>query len=377
MALLGNGGILELSREWPEPMALAPSAINYIASPVRIALGNSRYWTGDRILFTSASGVPLDLNGDGYADNPEGHGIYRGGEWLTGPSRAYYTGPETDNSPFYERFPAYLTTQAGDNLTTQAGDQFFVFTGQDGGKYFYNRTADTGFTTQFSAYINIDDLDRIRLFSDEISAHNLTTANEITLLKVKTDNFVISRYSANSTYTSALNTAANTIKPLALPNESQELQDVITPPSALATVADDPTERGWLFQADLQEWALDIDAANLDMTAIGETFGENTKALVRGAGSLQFLVEHKPTSQGQDSLAVLRLVLLTQQGSKSNAKFWLYKDRDDTCGRLKGSVYYQCDLLLTNSRINTRADQLIAGSSDFVVTGEISVKLAP
>jgi hypothetical protein len=377
MALLGYGGVLELSREWPEPMALAPSAINYSASPVRIALGNSRYWTGDRILFTSASGVPLDLNGDGYADNPEGHGIYRGGEWLTGPSRAYYTGPETDNSPFYERFPAYLTTQAGDNLTTQDGDQFFVFTGQDGGKYFYNRTADTGLTTQFSAYINIDDLDRIRLFSDEISAHNLTTANEITPLKVKIDNFIISRYSANSTYTSALNTAANTIKPLALPNESQELQDVITPPSALATVADDPTERGWLFQADLREWALDVDAANLDMTAIGETFGENTKALVRGAGSLQFLVDHASNNFGQDSLALLRLVLLTQQNAKSNAKFYFYKNRQDGGTQIDGTVYYQCDLLLTNSRINTQFDEVITGSSDFVVTGEVSIRISP
>jgi hypothetical protein len=35
MALLGNGGILELSREWPEPMALAPEAINYQGLAVR------------------------------------------------------------------------------------------------------------------------------------------------------------------------------------------------------------------------------------------------------------------------------------------------------------------------------------------------------
>jgi hypothetical protein len=377
MAILGTGGILELSREWPEPMALAPSAINYSASPVRIALGNLRYWTGDRILFTSASGVPLDLNGDGYADNPEGHGIYRGGEWLTGPSRAYYTGPETDNSPFYERFPAYLTTQAGDNLTTQDGDQFFVFTGQDGGKHFYNRTADTGLSTQFSAYINIDDLDRIRLFSDEISAHNLTTANEITPLKVKIDNFVISRYSANSTYTSALNTAANTIKPLALPNESQELQDVITPPSALATVADDPDSRGWLVQCDLQEWAFSIDAANLDMTAIGETFGENAKSLVRGAGSLTFLVDQRYVDGEQTSMTLLRLVTLTEKQAKSSAKFHIYRDRTPTSPQVGTTAYYGCDVLLTNTRINVRADDIITGTADFVATGEIALKFAP
>jgi hypothetical protein len=337
MALLGNGGILELSREWPEPMALAPEAINGTSSPRTINLGNEDYWTGDRVLLHFPDGTPY---GEG---NPSGRGMYFGGIWELSAAKQHVSAL---NDQYY-----------------QADDE----------ELFYdNSMVDT--TT--SGYIRIDALGRIRLFTSEISAHNLITANEILLKAIQTGNFVLARYSANSTYTNAVISAANSIKPLNLPSDSQELDEVITPPAGLSAIADDPTERGWLFQADLQEWALDIDAANLDMTAIGETFGENTKALVRGAGSLQFLVEHKPISQGQDSLAVLRLVLLTQQGSKSNAKFWLYKDRDETCGQLKGSVYYQCDLLLTNSRINTRADNLITGSSDFVVTGEIRIKFA-
>ena len=187
---------------------------------------------------------------------------------------------------------------------------------------------------------------------------------------------MLARYSANSTYTNALATAANAILPLTLPSDSQELDEVITPPTGLDAIADDPDQRGWLFQAQLQEWALDIDAANLDMTAIGETFGENTKALVRGAGTLQFLVEHHATYLGQDSLALMRLVLLTQQNTKSNAKFYIYKERNASGAFVDGSVYYQCDILLTNSRINIRADEAIAGSADFVATGEVAIKFA-
>lgn len=343
MALLGNGGILELSREWPEPMALAPEAVS-AASGV-LALGNADYWTGDRVVLAASGGLPIDLNGDGYADCPEGHGIYFGSTWERGPARIHVT---ASSSGYY---------QATNTVA------------------FYNTAATTGLTTITNGYISIDALDRIKLYSTEIAAHNSNTSAQLTLRTVKTTNLVVARYSAVTAYTNAVTTAANSISALTLPSTTQTLDEVITLPSALTSVADDPEQRGWMFQADLQEWALDIDAANLDMTAIGETFGENTKALVRGAGSLQFLVDHRTSTAGQDSLAVLRLVLLTQQGCKSNAKFWLYQNRDPNCGRIGGSVYYQCDLLLTNSRVNTRADSLIAGSSDFVVTGEIAIKV--
>lgn len=336
MALLGNGGILELSREWPEPMALAQSAINYTSTPQRINLGNTNYWTGDRVLLHFPEGSPFA------ASNPPGSGVYFGSIWALSAARQHVTAP---NANYY-----------------QADNSVYFY---DNGVVLYS----------IDGYINIDELGRIRVFSTELAAHNLDTSKELVINAASTGNFVLTRYSNNSSYTTAVANAANQIKPLTLPSDTQLLKDVITVPSGFALVSEDPAQRGWLFQADLQEWALDIDAANLDMTAIGETFGENTKALVRGAGSLQFLLDHKTTSSGQDSLAMLRLVLLTQQGCKSTAKFWLYKNRSSNCGQISGSVYYLCELLLTNSRINTRADQIIAGSSDFVITGEIAVKI--
>lgn len=336
MALLGNGGILELSREWPLPMALALEAINFAASPRTINLNNEDYWTGDRVWLYFPDGSPYG------AGNPSGRGMYFGGIFELSLSKQHVTAVD---------------------------DQYYQV---DNDVLFYDNGPVTKLT---SGYIRIDELGRIRLFTSEIAAHNVITANEILLKAVKTGNFVVTRYSDNVTYKNALTLAGDTIQLLTLPSESQELKTVITPPPGLAAIANDPAERGWLFQCELEEWSLDIDASSLDMTAIGEKFGEQTKSLVRGAGALQFLVDFKVQPGEQDAVTLLRLVLLTREYCKSNAKFYLFKNRTPVENQIGGSVYYSCDLLLTNSRLNIRAGDLIAGTADFVVTGEIAVRI--
>jgi hypothetical protein len=315
-------------------MALAPEAINYNTS---ITLGNEDYWTGDRVLLHFPDGTPY---GEG---NPSGRGMYYGGIWELSAAKQHVTALD---------------------------DQYYQ---ADDAELFYDNSA---IDTTTNGYINVDALGRIRLFTSEIAAHNLITANEILLKSIQTGNFVLARYSANGTYTSAVVAAANAIKPLTLPSDSQELDEVITPPAGLAAISGDPDQRGWLFQCDLEEWALDIDASNLDMTAIGETFGEHTKALVRGAGTLQFMLEHRVQSGEQDALTLLRLVLLTQQYCKSSAKFHVYKNRTPVSNEVGGSVYYDCSILLTNSKISIRAGDIISGTSDFVVTGEVKLRVA-
>jgi hypothetical protein len=345
MALFGNGGTLELSREWPKPMALAFEALN--ATTETLAIGNPDYWTGDRIVIAAADGLPLDLNGDGYADCPEGHGVYYGSTWDLGPARIHVTASSDD---YYQNSDAVP---------------------------FYNTAATTGFTTQFNGYINMDALDRAKVYGAEIAAHNADVGSLVDFRRVKTSNFVVARYSANATYTNAVTAAANSIKPLLLPSTSQPLEDVITVPAGFAVISDDPEQRGWLVQCQLEEWALDIDASGLDMTAIGQTFGEQTKALVRGAGALQFVVDREVQAGEQDATTLLRLVLLTQHSCKSSAKFHLYKNRTPVSPQVGTTAYYDCDLLLTNSRINVKAGDLITGSSDFVVTGEIGLRFLP
>ena len=277
MALLGTGGILELSREWPEPMALTSAAINFTATPQTISLGNDRYWSGDRVLLHFPDGSPYD------GGNPAGRAMYFGSIYELSASKAHVT--------------------ALDDQYYQASNSVL----------FYDTSA---VQNTASGYIYIDPLGRIRLFTDELSARNLNTANEKALSLISAGNFVVTRYSTNSTYTAAVASAANSIQPLTLPSASQPLEDVLTVPAGFAVVSDDPDQRGWLFQCDLEDWALDIDSSSLDMTAIGETFGEQVKALVRGAGTMQFVANHRYESGEQDSLTLFvgsgRLVVVSR-----------------------------------------------------------------
>ena len=336
MAVLGSGGILEISREIPDAMALTAARLNAGS----ISLANQSYWAGDRIIIAAAGGVPFDVNGDGYADCPDGHGMYYGSAWTLGPSR--------------------------DSLTTS-----FYTSGGDSGD-FYNTASTTGLATQIDGYMSRDVLDRIKLWTTEGAAHS-ETGTEKPLIAVKPSNFIIAHYDSDSTYTSAIDTAANSIQPLTLPDSEQRLESVITLPAGFNVVCEN---RDWKLQCDLEEWVMSIDASNLDTTAIGETFGEHVKSLVRGAGSLQFLAEHSSVDTEQDGLALLRLVLLTQNQCNTKARFHIYKNRSAPSPRIDGSVYYECDILLTNTRLNTRATEVIAGTADFVATSEIKLKVA-
>lgn len=376
MAILGTGGVLELSRETPQPLAMSVARLNASATPISISIGNQGYWTGDRVVIASSDGLPFDVNDDGYADCPDGHGIYRGSTWLTGPAKAFYTGADTDASPFYHQFAGSdtITDQSGDILITQSGDTFVTDNEDEDGDDWYNTSATTGLATTYDAYIHRDELDRITFFPTEAAAYTGDSGDRIEMKKVNPGNFVIAAYSANAGYTAAMNTAATSVDALTLLNSEQPLEDAITLPALFNTLCD--TDRQWLMQCELQGWALSIDAANLDTTAIGETFGEHVKSLVRGAGTLNFFVDHRNEANKIDPMALLRLVLLTENQCNTNAKFYLYQNRNEASPKINGSAYYQCDLLLTNTRVNTSAADLLTGTADFVATSDIRVKVA-
>lgn len=345
MAILGNSGILELSREWPEPRAIAPEGLN--TATKTLLIGDPHYWTGDHIIIAAKGGLPLDLDGDGFAGDPDGYGVYYGSIYDLGPARLHVTAPDANYYQPIDTVP------------------------------FYNTEAATGLAEQADAYINMDELDRAKLYKTAIGAYNADPGQLIPLQDIKTENLVVAIYSDAPGYSSAIDSAASSIKPLTLPLTTQKLEDVITVPSGMTAVANNPDTRGWLVQCDLQEWALSVDASNLDMTAIGETFGENTKSLVRGAGSLTFLVDQRHVDGDQSSTTLLRLVMLTEKQAKSSAKFYLFKDRNPVLPQVGSTAYYDCDILLTNTRVDVKATELISGTSDFVATGEIAIRFEP
>ena len=151
--------------------------------------------------------------------------------------------------------------------------------------------------------------------------------------------------------------------------QEQPLAETITLPALFNTLCE--TDRQWVLQCDLESWALSIDAANLDTTAIGETFGEHVKSCARRRHTLNFLVDHRNQANELDSMTLLRLVLLTENQCDTNAKFYLYKIATNQRIKVNGSAYYQCDLLLTNTRVDTSATDLITGTADFVATSDI------
>jgi len=373
MAVLGSGGVLEISREIPNAMALTPARLN-VGS---ISLANQAYWSGDRVILAAEDGVPFDVNGDGYADCPDGHGFYRSGTWDIGPALDFNTGGQTgDNAPFYHGFIATdnLVTQNNDQIIAQNGDSLIVALGSERESDKYNNATSTGLSKQVDGFISRDVLDRVKLWTTEAAGHS-ESGTEKPLLRVKPGNFIITKYDDETAYVQAINSAVAAIKPLTLIDSEVTLKSAISLPAGFDVLCEN-ANRDWKLQCDLEEWILSIDASNLDATAIGETFGENIKSLVRGAGSLQFLAENKNVSSEEDGLSLLRLVLLTQNQCNTKARFYIYKNRNEQAPRVNGSVYYECEILLTNTRLNTRATELIAGTADFVATSEIKIKVA-
>ena len=372
MAVLGTGGLLEISREIPEAMALSWQRLNVPADHYTITFASPSYWQGDRIILAADGGLPVDLNGDGYADCPDGHGIYRGSIWRLGPCKAWYLGTDTDDAPFYNNLNSPLLTQAGDNLVTQAGDNLVGYTALSDLDDFYNTAATTGLTEQTDGYMSRDLLDRIRLWTTEAAAHTQSGTEKI-LLNVKPKNFVVASYFDDASYTSAIDSAIASIADLAI-NGEVVLSTLVALPSGFHVICAD-ANRHYKLQAYLQKWVLSLDASNLDTTAIGETFGENVKSLVRGAGSIDFMADHRSTAGEQDTLALLRLVMLIQNQCNTKARFYLYKNRNEADPQIDGSVYYECEILLTNSNLNTTAGDITTGTADFVATSEIALKV--
>ena len=68
--------------------------------------------------------------------------------------------------------------------------------------------------------------------------------------------------------------------------------------------------------------------------------------------------------------------LLTEKGAKAEAEFYMINGRSSTYTSLApGDLYYKCDILVTNTAVNTRADEAIVGTAQFVTTGAIELKM--
>lgn len=363
MAVLGHGGRLRLKREAPEPTVLRPGNV-HVASK-SIFMRNPAFWSGDQITLSCINGLPIDASGSG-PDCPDGYGTYYGGDWFIGSNRDHIV---TEASNFYDA-----------NNAVQ----------------FYMRQEESGITTSITYYIYRDQLDRISFYSTRAAALKGATAERTTLYKVDFNALIVS--SAGTTeYENAIAVCSTDIGTYAFSDVQDEVTlssicdfapDFVNPPAWYTEYDNmDLTPRYyinagaeggvWMIQAQLTEWALNLTAPEVDITAVGEKFGDSVKSLVTGGGTMDFLIDRLATGENEaDSTVLLNLLLLTEKGCKARAEFYMIVNRPEgAAGVLPGDLFYETELLVTSVAVNTRATEIIAGSLNFVTVGEIALRM--
>ena len=341
MALLGYEGIVELSREWPAPTALADERLQRGASP-SLHLTNLAFQSGDEVLLVSLPGVPLGIGISGAAPCPDGHAFWTGGVAPVGP---------------------VLTART-------TGDTFWS---TNAALPFWESATSTGLQQTATAYLNRDDLDDVRFYATEIDAINGGSTGLIPLRNVSPGPMLILPASAASGYSAAALQLLQALAGLGIPDGEQPAGNLTAVPEILTDTAADVEERGWLLQCDLTSWVFETDVAQLDETAIGQDFGESAKGLLRGAGNFNANLNYDFISGSNSSVGMLRLVMLTGQGSKARARFQIADQRNSSPPAIRERLFYETDILLNKATVNTQADDIIRLSSDFVATGRIQL----
>jgi hypothetical protein len=93
--------------------------------------------------------------------------------------------------------------------------------------------------------------------------------------------------------------------------------------------------------------------------------------MLRGAGSFNGEIDHSIVTGQQSGLGMLRLMMLTEQGSKARAQFQLLDQRSATAPLVKELVFYETDIMLGKTSVNTSATDVIRMSAQFIATGRI------
>jgi hypothetical protein len=339
MAVLGQFGIVELSREWPAPTALADERLQRGATP-SLDLSDLAFQSGDEVLLVSLRGVPLGIGTSAAAPCPDGHAFWTGGATAVGPA---------------------LTAR------TTGG----TFWNANAALAFWESSSTVGFQQAATAFIHRDEMDDVRFYATELDAINGGSTGLIPLRNVSPGPMLILPASAVTGYSAAALTLLQSIADIDIPDGEHPAENLAPVPEILTDTAADVAERGWLRQCDLTSWVFEMDATTLDHDAIGQAFGESAKGVLRGAGSFDGEIDHSYVSGEQSGLGMLRLMMLTQQGSKARARFQLVEQRSATPPMVSERVFYETDILLGKTTVNASATDVITMSAQFIATGRI------
>ena len=339
MAVLGQFGIVELSREWPAPTALADERLQRGPSP-SMDLSDLAFQSGDEVLLVSLRGVPLGIGINGAAPCPDGHAFWTGG-----------------------------TAPAGPALTARtAGGGFWS---ANASLPFWESASTVGFQQTTTAYLHRDELDDVRFYGSELDAINGGSQGLIPLRNVSPGPLLILPASSAAGYATAALQLLQAIAGAEIPDGEQPAANLATVPQILTDTAADVEQRGWLKECNLTEWVFEMDATQLDQDAIGQAFGESAKGTLRGAGSFNGEIDHSRVAGEQSGLGMLRLMMLSEQGSKARARFQLLGQRSASPPLVPERVFYETDIMLGKTSVNTSATDVIRMSAQFIATGRI------
>lgn len=339
MAIIGYEGIVELSREWPAPTVLADSRLQRGASP-SLDLTDQAFLSGDQVVLIALRGVPLGVGTAGLAPCPDGHAFWTDGATAVGPALAART----------------------------AGGAFWS---ANSSLPFWESAATTGFTQSVVAFASRDELDDVKFYSNEIDAINGGAQGLIPMRNVSPGTMLIVPAGGDTLYLSAALQLLQSIGNASIQDGEQPAENLAPIPQAMLDAAASVDNRGWLMQCDLTNWVFETDVAQLDETAIGQDFGESAKGMLRGAGSFNANLSHEFVSGSNSSVGMLRLVMLTGQGSKARARFQIASKDNSGLSSIRERLFYETDILLNRASVNTQFDDVIRISSDFVATGRI------
>ena len=377
MPVLGCGGKLVLRREAPTPCVLNPESLD--ADNNRYSsLCDENYWSGDKV---SVDCLPEpDPN---FPPDPGSWATYFNSSWFLGPNRDHITA--SDHAFYKTDEEEYPDGEAGDDA------QFYARVGDtSGGEEI--RDCDPS-----DHWIHVDQLGRVSFYNSRCDALSGCERDRIDLEAIgkpitiapfgslEYQNAVWECVSEAGDYQFSDVEDSVTLETICDNPPDYERPDVGTDEFDNANVL--PREGGggavpyWQCTADLREWTLQLEALSVDTTSVSEKFGEAVKSLVNGGGTTEFFVERRCTDDDvTDSTILMKLLLLTSKGCKADAQFYMIQ-RDgcgsDCEGLIKGDLYYETQVLITNTAVNLRPTEIVAGSASFVTTGEIALRETP
>ena len=373
MAVLGTGGRLLLKRDAPAPLLLSSDLLDADLNVLN-SIG-SDYWTGDRV---TTNCLPV-LNG-GFPPNPDGWASYFGSKWYLGPNR---TQVDDNRDDFYKKGGEEYPDGQADDLA-----QFYCREGDVSG-------GNKILPCQINDYwIYIDPLGRVSFYEDRCSATLGCTDQRVKLESVD-GSIGIAPYGSLE-YVNAIWQCLDGVGEYRFSDgrDSVTLESICEdPPLYQKPIANTleydnanllprgqtqgKAEPFWNVMCECREWSLDLQAPEVDITSVAEKWGNSVKSLVRGGGSTEFFIDRGCNEEGQfNGTTLMKLLLLTEKGCKAEAQFWMIS-REGDCnsppcnGLVRGDLYYEADILVTANAINVRPTEMVAGTAQFVTTGEI------